>query len=61
MIASKDMEQHRLVCEARYVLSLPHDERKPWLDAVGERRGKEAQEYLEAEVIRQHRMRKEKV
>jgi len=51
-------EQYRRECEARWVLSLPHRERKPWLDAIGRRRGPEAQKYLEEEVIRQFRLKK---
>lgn len=53
------IEQHRLECEARYVLSMPYAQRKPWLDSIGKRRGLEAQRYLEAEVTRQFRLKKE--
>ena len=52
-------EQRRRECEARWVLSLPQHERKPWLDLIGKRRGLEAQKYLEAEVKRQFRLKKE--
>ena len=55
----QQIEQHRLACEARHILSLPYDQRKPWLDAIGRRRGPEAQKYLEAEVKRQFRLKKE--
>lgn len=55
----QQIEQHRLECEARHVLSMPYHERKPWLDSIGERRGKAAQKYLEADVRRQHRLKKE--
>lgn len=52
-------ERHRNECEARHVLAMPRHQRKPWLDAIGKRRGQEAQKYLEDEVIRQHRLMKE--
>ncbi len=52
-------EQRRRECEARWVLSLPKPERKPWLNSIGEKRGPEAQKYLEAEVKRQFRLKKE--
>lgn len=55
----RQIEQHRLACEARYVLAMPHHERKPWLDSIGKRRGQAAQKYLEAEVTRQFRLKKE--
>lgn len=53
------VEQHRLECEARHVLAMPREQRKPWLDSIGKRRGLAAQAYLEAEVRRQHRLKKE--
>jgi len=53
------IEQYRLECEARHVLSMPREQRKPWLDSIGKRRGLEAQKYLEAEVKRQFRLKKE--
>lgn len=52
-------EQFRRECEARWVLSLPKPKRKPWLNGIGEKRGRAAQRYLEEEVIRQHKMKKE--
>ncbi|WP_368640462.1 hypothetical protein ABRZ04_04405 [Castellaniella ginsengisoli] len=52
-------EQRRRECEARHILALPYDQRKPELDAIGRRRGPAAQKYLEAEVKRQHRLKKE--
>ncbi len=55
----QETEQHRLACEARHVLAMPYHERKPWLDSIGKRRGKAAQKYLEAEVKRQFRLKKE--
>lgn len=55
----QQIEQHRLACEARHVLSMPYAQRKPWLDAIGKKRGPEAQKYLEAEVKRQFRLKKE--
>ena len=54
-----EIEQRRRECEARWVLSLPQHERKPWLDLIGKRRGPDAQKYLEDEVRRQHRLKKE--
>lgn len=59
MKQKKDVEQHRRECEARYVLAMPREARKPWLDSIGKRRGLAAQKYLEEEVIRQHRLSKE--
>lgn len=50
-------EQHRLECEARYVLNMPLRERKPWLNSIGRVRGPQAQKYLEDEVKRQHKLR----
>lgn len=49
-------EQRRRECEARYVLAMPKDRRKPWLNAIGKIRGLEGQRYLEEEVIRQHKL-----
>lgn len=57
-VVSGDTENFRRECEARYVLAMPKEQRKPWLDSIGKRRGVEAQKYLEAEVIRQYRLRK---
>jgi hypothetical protein len=59
-VTPQEIEQHRLVCEARYVLAMPKEARKPWLDSIGKRRGPEAQKYLEVEVIRQHKLIKER-
>jgi hypothetical protein len=58
-MTSQQIEQRRLECEARHVLSMPYAQRKPWLDAIGKKRGPEAQKYLEAEVKRQFRLKKE--
>ena len=55
----QQIEQHRLACEARHILSMPYDQRKPELDAIGKKRGPEAQKYLEAEVTRQHQLKRE--
>lgn len=52
-------EQFRRECEARGVLEMPKEKRKPWLDSIGKVRGKAAQEYLEEEVWRQFRLMKE--
>lgn len=59
MTPHQQIEQHRRECEARHILSLPYGQRKPELDAIGKRRGKAAQKYLEAEVTRQFRLKKE--
>lgn len=56
MTVKNSVEQFRRVCEARYVLAMPFDARKAWLDSIGRRRGKDAQDYLEEEVIRQHKI-----
>ncbi len=53
------IEQHRLACEARHILAMPYHQRRPWLDSIGKRRGLDAQRYLEAEVTRQHQLKKE--
>lgn len=55
----QQIEQHRLACEARYVLAMPKEARKPWLNSIGKRRGPDAQAYLEEEVVRQHRLKRE--
>lgn len=47
-------EAWRLECEARYVLSMPKEQRAPYLRRVGQNRGKAARERLEAEVRRQY-------
>lgn len=60
-MTSQQIEQRRLECEARHVLSMPYAQRKPELDAIGKKRGLEAQKYLEEEVIRQFRLKKEAV
>lgn len=51
-------EAWRLECEARHVLSLSFDKRIPYLNFVGRKRGREAQEYLETEVRREHAKRR---
>ena len=51
-------EEWRWQCEARHVLSLPFDKRVPYLNFVGRKRGVHAQQYLEAEVRRQHATRR---
>jgi len=50
------VEQYRRECEARGVLRLPFDRRRPWLERIGKRRGEAGRKYLEEEVIRQHRL-----
>lgn len=55
----QQIEQRRRECEARHILALPYGQRKPELDAIGKKRGPEAQKYLEAEVKRQFRLKKE--
>ncbi|MCQ9618371.1 hypothetical protein L1889_18195 [Paenalcaligenes niemegkensis] len=52
-------EQYRHECEARYVLSMPFNARKPFLELVGKRRGDAAKTALELEVRRQYRLSKE--
>lgn len=47
-------EAWRLECEARHVLSMEKSLRGPYLELVGEHRGKAAREKLEAEVRRQY-------
>lgn len=56
-VNNPETERFRNECEARYVLELPFEERKPWLDSIGRVRGIEAQRYLEEEVKRQHKLR----
>lgn len=45
-------EAWRLECEARSILLMRFNERRAFLDMVGKKRGKEAQEKLEVEVKR---------
>jgi len=52
----RTVEQYRRECEARGVLRLPFEKRKPWLEAIGKRRGAAGRKYLEEEVIRQYRL-----
>lgn len=49
-------EDWRRECEARYVLRLPFDQRRPYIELVGRRRGKEAQEALGLEVEKQREL-----
>ncbi|HET8635463.1 MAG TPA: hypothetical protein VFL96_01290, partial [Acidobacteriaceae bacterium] len=58
-VTPQQIEQHRRECEALHVLAMPYHERKPWLNAIGKRRGLAAQQYLEAEVRRQHQLKRE--
>jgi len=51
-------EMRRRECEARYVLTLPFDRRKPYLDLVAKRRGAEARLGLEQEIKRQFAVRR---
>lgn len=55
---SEGMEQYRKECEARQVLKWPFDQRKPYLELVGKKRGEQARMELEQEIIRQYRMSK---
>lgn len=49
-------EQFRNECEARHVLKMPTiAQRRQYLAGVGAKRGIEAQRYLEAEIMRQHK------
>jgi len=50
------VEQYRRECEARGVLRLPFEKRRPWLESIGKRRGEAGRRYLEGEVIRQYRL-----
>lgn len=59
-LKNSEVEQFRRECEARWVLKLDKPKRKPWLDSIGKKRGKAAQKYLEVEVIRQHKLIKER-
>lgn len=52
-------EQHRRECEARWVLSLPKDARKGYIERVREKRGAKAAAELADEVRRQWNMQKE--
>jgi len=54
-VIRRKVEQYRRECEARGVLRLPFDQRRPWLESIGKRRGEAGRKYLEDEVIRQHR------
>jgi hypothetical protein len=45
-------EEWRLECEAKYVLSIPKNERKAYLITIEDKRGKEAREKLEKEILR---------
>ncbi len=62
MIAADEVgartEARRRECEARHVLTLPFDRRKPYLDLVGKRRGADARQDLEQEVKRQFALRR---
>ncbi|WP_420902062.1 DUF7696 family protein [Achromobacter mucicolens] len=51
-------EARRRECEARHVLTLPFDRRKPYLDLVAKRRGVGARHDLELEVKRQFALRR---
>ena len=49
-------EQHRMVCEARYVLAMPLDKRRQWLAELEEKRGDIS--VLKNEMKRQFKERK---
>jgi len=51
-------EARRRECEARHVLRLPFDRRKPYLDLVAKKRGSEARQDLEQEIKRQFALRR---
>lgn len=44
-------EKHRAMCEARYVLSLPLERRKVFLQNVEKIRGKDAADYLKNNIM----------
>lgn len=53
------IELHRNTCEARHVLALPTKEaRREYLNQVEKKRGAQARQYLEDEVMRLHRAAK---
>lgn len=45
-------EEWRMECEARYVLSIPKEQRKNYLADVESKRGKEPRLQLEQEILR---------
>lgn len=51
-------EEWRMECEARYVLSIPKQERQNYLADVEGKRGKEARLTLEAEIMKQWKNKK---
>lgn len=53
-------EEWRMECEARYVLSIPKEQRKNYLADVEDKRGKEARLTLEVEIMKQWKNKKSK-
>jgi len=51
-------EQHRLECEARYMLTLPLSIRRKELEILEKIRGQYAVEYLKNEMVLQHKLKK---
>jgi hypothetical protein len=44
-------------CEAQFVLTKPNDEKRAYLEAIGENRGEAARQELRQEMIALHRMK----
>lgn len=53
-------EEWRMECEARYVLSIPKEQRKNYLADVESKRGKEPRFQLEQEILRLWKNKKSK-
>ena len=51
-------EQHRLICEARHMLTLSLAQRRKELIEIEKFRGIKAVEYLKNEILIQHRLKK---
>jgi len=50
------VERYRRECEARWVLRLPFAERRPYLASTVVHRGQAGRQYLQDDVVRQHRL-----
>ena len=56
-IVCSSCECWRFECEARYVLTKPNDEKRDYLEAIGEKRGEAARQELREEMIALHKMK----
>ena len=51
-------EDWRMECEARHILSLPREQRQPYIDSCARKRGEKAAQDLRQATIKLHNLRR---